>query len=533
MTSDHPITPTCITDEETQLVKNQLKRILQSKQFKSAKKLQSFLKYIVDKTVAGEEQVIKQYTIGIEALSLADNFDPESNPAIRIMGGRIRQRLEEFYDDTGSKDELIIKMPKGSYIPEFHIVTPTKNTTVEEDGDSRGPKLALVSFSDKTQSTTSNRLLFQITDNIATELSRFMFSKLVVYNPYADKDQSYLIEKEMRDNHEIDYALALYLQQLPKNKYKVLYRLIEVSTNEVLWSEKFTLNDEQELGEHNKKLATITTAVADLHQGALHTHWSRKLLEKEESIPEQYQVLAYYRHFNDYFNRRALIKGVESCSQALERNPNDVIANIVLSFYCRREYVYTYHVIDSPRELGKKCAETAVRLNLNSHEAHYALAQILFCLNEWELCMDELNMTRNISPYHATIEYGCGFHFCMMGKWEDGMALVTRAMSLSTSYPTWYHLAPFLNYYRQEKYTEALSEAKKINAPGILHGPLARCVAFAQLGDIKKAKTEFTEVLNRYPLFVENGKKMLTRFFGTESLAEKIWEGVIKASNHS
>jgi tetratricopeptide (TPR) repeat protein len=533
MVSDPEITPSSMNDDDHQLIKSQLKRILASTHFKSAKQMQRFLDFIVGKIIAGEEKQIKQYTIAVEALSFPDDFDPDSNPAIRIMAGRVRERLNEFYKNEGRSDELIISMPKGAYIPEFHKIEHKKELDREDDGDSRGPLLALVCFSDKTQDITSNRLLFQFTDTLATELSRFLFSKLVVYNPYADKNQSYLVEKEMRESHKADYTLALYLQQLPKNKFKLIYRLLDVDTDEVLWSDSFAVTDELPLDEQDNILAKITTAVTDLQQGALHIHWSRKLLENEESIPEQYQVLAYYRHFNDYFDRRALIKGVESCSQALERNPNDVIANIVLSDYCRREYVYTYHVIESPLELGKKCAETAVRLKLNSHEAHYALAQILFCLNEREHCIDELNLARDISPYHATIEYGCGFHFCLMGKWEDGMALVTRAMSLSSSYPTWFHLTPFLNYYRQEKYAEALAVAKKINAPGILHGPLARCLAYAQLGDLEGAETEFIEVLKRYPDFVENGKKMLTRFLGSESFAEKIWDGFQKILNYS
>ena len=57
------------------------------------------------------------------------------------------------------------------------------------------------------------------------------------------------------------------------------------------------------------------------------------------------------------------------------------------------------------------------------------------------------------------------------------MALVKKAMSLSSTYPAWFHLCPFLDYYRQGKYQEALSEAQKISTPGILHGPLARCIA--------------------------------------------------------
>ena len=174
------------------------------------------------------------------------------------------------------------------------------------------------------------------------------------------------------------------------------------------------------------------------------------------------------------------------------------------------------------------CAEKAVMLAPNSHEAHFAFAQILFCDRDWKRSYEEFTLARNLSKYHLYIEYRAGLHFCLMNKWEEGLPLIKRAMSLSSSYPSWYHVALFLDYYRREKYQDALSEAQKIISSGIVHGPLARCVAYAQLGKMHKARQEFQEVLRRYPNFMETGKEHVNRFLGSEILTEKIWDGVLK-----
>ena len=531
MGRDTLITPSSISKEARELVERQLNKVLATRYFNSAKQMQRFLTYIVKKTLDNKGDLLKQYTIGIEALSLAEDFDPESNPAVRIIGGRVRERLKEYYENDGLYDEIIIRIPKGSYTPEFKKNIPNVNSADEHHVSSRGPKLALVCFSDRTQDKKSNRFIFQITDTMAKELSRFLFASLVVYNPYADKDQSFLIEREMKADNRADYILTLYLQQLPKNKYELLYRLIDVDSDEVLWSESYAINNVQPIDEQDHILGKIIATVADIHQGILFSHWSRRLLENEDSIPGKYQALAYFQYFSDGLDSEAFAKSVEICKQALERNPEDIIANVLYAEYCRRDYVYSYSVIQSPLDVGKKCAETATRLKPNSHEAHYALGQIYFCLNEWERSVDELNLARDISQYHPTVEYGCGFHFCMMGKWTEGMALVKKAMSLSSTYPAWFHLCPFLDYYRQEKYQEALSEADRITTPSLLHGPLARSVAHAQLGELKKAKSELHEVLIRYPQFMEKGKTMLYRFLGSDMLAKSIWDEVLKASD--
>jgi len=520
---------TVISSDDAQLVEHQLMQILASPYFKSAQQMQKFLKYVVRKTLAKQEKNLKQYSIAVEGLSLPTDFDSDNNPLIRIIAGRVRERLDKYYEKEGLNDPLLISIDKGSYIPQFQKKVRTHAPEKVKEGVSTGPKLALICFSDKTQNKISNRLLFQITDTLAKELSHFLFTRLVVSIPHADKSESG--QAEMKEKYDADFVLALYIHQLPDNQYELLYRLLNTEPDEVLWSESFEIDSNKPINEHVNILAEIIASIADIQQGNLFIHWSRKLLENEQSIPKQYQALVYYRHYADYLDRSSFAKGVEVTKQALERNTNDVVANIIYSDYCRREYVYNYGVIKEPLIAGKKCAETAVNLKANSHEAHYAMGQILFCLKEWDSCLNEFDLARNISKYHTSIEYGAGFHMCLIGQWEEGMELVDRAMSLTSSYPTWFHLIPFLNFYRQDMFKEALFEAKKIHSKNLLHGPLARCVSYAQLNDKEQAQIELKEVIKRYPPFLSGGKKMLINFLGNEALAEKVWDGVLKANS--
>ena len=125
-------------------------------------------------------------------------------------------------------------------------------------------------------------------------------------------------------------------------------------------------------------MAKITARVADHQQGEIHTHWSRKQLENVLTIPDYNEVLVYFRYYTDRLCRGAFAKGVDFCLHALNRNPNDVIANVIYSAYCRHEFVYGYGIIELPLKRGRECAETAIRIKPNSHEAHYVFGQILF-----------------------------------------------------------------------------------------------------------------------------------------------------------
>ena len=119
----------------------------------------------------------------------------------------------------------------------------------------------------------------------------------------------------------------------------------------------------------------------------------------------------------------------------------------------------------------------------------------------------------------------------MMDQWDKGLPLVNKAMLLSTNYPSYYHLVPFLDFYRQGKFEQALYEAQKITIPNLVHGTLARCISYVQLGEMKEAQKEFQEILNRCPKFMQKGQLQITRYLGTKTLADKVWDGVLKVSN--
>jgi len=526
---DTPKKSISFPNDHPELVEHQLSLILASPHFKSAKKMQDFLKYVVRKTLSGHSINLKQYTIAVEALDFPVDFDSEANPAIRIMAGRVRERLEKYYNKEGVNDALVIAMPKGSYAPLFEEKARTLTLPTEKSGHSIPPKLAVLCYSDETQDKESNRLLFQITDTMAKELSYFLFSRLVVSIPHADKREARFASLEISERFQADYMLIFYIQQLPKGQHTLMVRLMDVVDEQVLWSDSYDLT-EQHFSDQHDIIGNITAVATDLLQGILHLHWGRKLLENEAEIPDYYQSQAYYRYYNDDLGRDAFIKASEICKQFLDKNPNDVISLLIYADYCRRDYVYGYNVFNEPLVKGREVAEKATLLNPTSHEANYALGQILFCLNEYDQCYETFKHARELYQYNSAIDYGVGFHYCLMGKWEEGLEIVDKVMSTSTNFMSWCYFTPFLYNFLKNDYETALSYALKIKTPQIYHQPLSRCVAYAYLGEVEKSKIELAELLQRYPDFMENGHELLKRHLGSSEVVTKLWEGVVKAN---
>ena len=102
-----------IASEEA--TKAQIDRILQSEALRSSEGLRRLLKFLADKALSGDAEQLKEYTIGIDAFCKPASYDPRQDSTVRILAGRLRHRLTEYYRTEGKDDPIIVDLPKGHY----------------------------------------------------------------------------------------------------------------------------------------------------------------------------------------------------------------------------------------------------------------------------------------------------------------------------------------------------------------------------------------------------------------------------------
>ena len=100
-------------------VLRQLERVLSSDAFCAADRSRALLKFLVERTLAGHSERLKEYTLGSEVLGRGEGFDPRTDPIVRAEASRLRTRLERYYASEGAADPVLIAVPKGSYVPRF------------------------------------------------------------------------------------------------------------------------------------------------------------------------------------------------------------------------------------------------------------------------------------------------------------------------------------------------------------------------------------------------------------------------------
>jgi hypothetical protein len=98
-------------------IRLQLRRILESPEFRTSKRCQDFLSFVVEQTLAGLP--LKERTIGAGVFGRDASYNTNDDGIVRIKAGEVRKRLGLYYAAFGSHDDVEIELPVGSYVPTF------------------------------------------------------------------------------------------------------------------------------------------------------------------------------------------------------------------------------------------------------------------------------------------------------------------------------------------------------------------------------------------------------------------------------
>jgi hypothetical protein len=100
------------------VVRVELARILSSELFSRSDRLTSFLTFIVEQTLDGRGESLKEQVLAFEVYGKGADFNTAADPIVRVDARRLRDKLREYYI-SAPRDPVIISVRKGSYTPLF------------------------------------------------------------------------------------------------------------------------------------------------------------------------------------------------------------------------------------------------------------------------------------------------------------------------------------------------------------------------------------------------------------------------------
>jgi TolB-like protein len=122
-------------------VRHELDRLLSSAGFANAGRMSRFLKFVVERSLAGEGERLKEYVIGVEVFDRDVDYDPRVDAIVRVEAARLRTKLAEYYAGEGRDDSVVLSLPKGGYSPVIKLAqrpaaaAPNDGTVNEATGN--------------------------------------------------------------------------------------------------------------------------------------------------------------------------------------------------------------------------------------------------------------------------------------------------------------------------------------------------------------------------------------------------------------
>lgn len=107
-----------------------LARITGADEFSRSPRARKFLIYIVEETLSGRADRIKEYTIALDVFDRKSGHDLAGDSLVRTSAKRLRQSLDSYNTGKGKGEPVHIAIPKGSYIPKFFRIIPPDDASV-------------------------------------------------------------------------------------------------------------------------------------------------------------------------------------------------------------------------------------------------------------------------------------------------------------------------------------------------------------------------------------------------------------------
>jgi len=522
---------------EPDAVRQELKYILSSTDFKSSKQLSQVLQFVVEETLAGRGDKIKAYTIATSVLGRKSSYDPQTDATVRILAGRLRSRLDHYYSGSGKNNPVRITIPRGCYVPVFECIP----TDVDEgDGqiseaktflEFEKPSIAVLPLVNLNGHPDDDYFALGLTEQLILALSSYR--GLRVLPRYAT--MSYKNQPE--DVNRIGHALgARFVMEGSVRKVgqtmRVNVYLSDALMGRQVWAQSYerNLTVENLLAVQDEIAQNVTITIGDTYGGVIPRVMGQESLERAE-IPSltAYEALLHYIHFFSELSSRTYLDSRKAIERALDSEPNNPELLAMMSAIRRVGYGLGFSEEGNPLSEVLPQARRAVALDPLSQIARSNL------VGAYQLARDPRGMIResdallSLKPYGTVLYAIAGWSIALAGEWKRGLTILREQMEALQYYPGWFHLAGFMDRYRRGEFEAALQEAHMMNSPTLFIDPLLRAAALGQLGRVDTGRQAIRELIGLNPDFPADQRRYLNWLIPSDELVDHLLGGLDKA----
>jgi TolB-like protein len=482
-----------------ELVKKQLRLLLNQEELKRSPILSKFLRHVVVTKLEGREDEIKEYTIGVQALGRPVDFNPQLDAIVRIHASRLRAILLQYYHGPGKNDLMVISIPKGTYIPVFdvhdgkteqlhhYVRSQTEINAYEKPlsrhkGIATRPVVAVLPFHNLSPEHSNINFLTALGEQLSSELSRYDNLSILSYYATEKLESSVKDLKEIKNKIGIDYILTGSLRLL-NGTLRLNIQLLVVDSGNIVWSDSFLrkqLTDDNAFDIQDEIISQVANIIADDHGMAGTLNKMRTWANIEDKTIAHEAIIQYFDYTYNYDSKKFAETLAVMENAYHSANDNALIASMLSKLYVDL-YACSVEQDKSFLEKGMELANKAVQLDPRCQHAHKALAWALILSGNKDKSDEVIDHCIAINPMASSNLSTLGLGLIMMGEYENGYAMLMQSTGLTQNPAACAKLGFALYYYQNRNYEESNRWLERLSPFDIPFTSLMRLALYGKL----------------------------------------------------
>ena len=447
-------------------VRDELGRVLSSSEFAQSESLKRFLRHVVESTLDGRDAELKETILGATVFDRGDDYDPRLDPIVRVQATRLRSKLRGYYHDKGPNDDVVIELPKGSYVPVF-----SRQEDAVQDGASSAPKgigIALVAVAAACVIALVVRSFWPVWSGSETDVQSLVVLPFTDMSPngvygyygdgFAEEITTTLASVEglhvvprttafaFRD-HELgavgeDLQVDAVLQGSVRKSgdtLRIAAQLIRANDGRQIWNESYEEADDSAF-QVQEGIARSVAAAIEKELG---------VFESPTPLPEAYEEYLKGRYELSLTTPASVNRAILLFESAIEADPDYASAHAGLVQAYVVNVLWGFAAPNETRELAREATELALALDDGDHEEALAAAAAYELIYEWDMerAQELLDRAADAGIRSEAIHTMQGLLFTAQHRLDEAQAELEKSIEIAPNVPFVHYLSASVAFY--------------------------------------------------------------------------------------
>lgn len=495
-------------------VRDQLARIVTSSGFVSSARLCRFLTHIVNQTIEGDIDSLKEFSIAMEVFDRTSEYDPNIDAIVRVEARRLRAKLKAYYEEGqgAAADPVLIGLRPGSYVPVFRWLDTQPAKHREEIGATARTSIAVLPFVNMSPEPEQDYFCDGISEEITSSLTHLSGLNVIARTSAFHFKGASIDLREVGQRLGADLVIEGSVRKAGE-QLRITAQMIETESGHHLWSETFR----RELKDVFAIQEEIAQSVADLlrlHmpgvQGAVqssapnldaYTAYLQARFLIHQQSPEALQaalgqlrkLVEVYPDYALAYSDMAAANGLLALFGAVSGREvyREVKANAERGYALDPESGETCTVLGGLRawfeyrwDEADRIYDRALRLQPSHARAHMFRAMALLCQGDIKAAETGLRRSTELDPLSASDCARMAYLHYVKGNYPSAAEHLRQSFELDRDYPE-ARLYEGLLHFQQQRY-DAVIQCLSPSASPLDIGLLA--AGHAKEGSLSRAE---------------------------------------------